>query len=478
MATQVIEDTRIRALNRRDPDPDGGYVLYWMQQSQRAGHNPALEHAVRVANEHDARLLVVFGLMEDYPEANARHYRFLLEGLADVAATLGRRRIAFDLRRGHPAEVALEAARGAVLVVCDRGYLRHQREWRERVAAAAGRRVVQVEGDVVVPVEVASDRREYAARTIRPKLQRLMNEYLVELRATALGKDSRALRGRASAFESIDPSDVDAALASLELDRTVPPVGHLFRGGTSAARRRLGAFLEKRLKRYREHRNQPQTDDLSYMGMHLHFGQISPVEVALAVEDSRYGDTADRDAFLEELVVRRELAVNYARFEPEYDRWAALPEWARATLRDHRDDGREHVYTRAQLERADTHDPYWNAAMREMRYTGYMHNHMRMYWGKKIIEWTSTPEHAYRTALHLNNKYFLDGRDPSSYANVGWLFGLHDRPWRERDVFGTVRYMSAGGLRRKAEPDAYVEKVDRLVEEARAAGVRFPEEEE
>jgi deoxyribodipyrimidine photo-lyase len=437
---------------------------------------------------------VVFGLMDDYPNANARHYRFLLEGLADVAATLNERRIAFDVRRGHPADVAMEAARGAaahegdaggtapapsgsdrgaIVVVCDRGYLRHQVEWRARVAREAGRRVIQVEGDVVVPVEVASDKREYAARTIRPKIERAMGDYLVDLRTTAIGKDSRALKGRASALASIDPTDIDAALGSLALDTTVPPVHHLFRGGTTEARRRLSRFVEERLKGYDEHRNQPHTDDLSYMGMYLHFGQISPVEVALTVEDSRYRATADRDAFLEELVVRRELAMNYTHYEPDYDAYAALPGWARKTLTAHRDDEREHVYTRRELENAETHDPYWNAAMREMRYTGYMHNYMRMYWGKKIIEWTNTPELAHRVALDLNNAYFLDGRDPNSYANVGWLFGLHDRPWGERDIFGTVRYMSSGGLERKADPEAYVAKVDRLVRQAREAGVTF-----
>ena len=475
MATRIIEDTRIRTLNDAPPDPEGGYVLYWMQQSQRAGHNPALEHAVRLANEHDVRLLVVFGLMDDYPEANARHYRFLLEGLADVAGTLDERRIAFDVRRGHPADVAIEAADGAVVVVCDRGYLRHQKQWRERVAKEAGRRVVQVEGDVVVPVEVASDKREYAARTIRPKIERAMGDYFVDLRTTAIGKESRGLKGRDSKFEVIDATNVDAALASLTLDTTVPPVHHLFRGGTSEARRRLSRFVEERLKRYDEHRNQPHTDDLSYMGMYLHFGQISPVEVALTVEDSRYGATRDRDSFVEEVVVRRELAMNYVHFEADYGAYSALPEWSRKTLDAHRDDEREHVYTRSELENAETHDPYWNAAMREMRYTGYMHNYMRMYWGKKIIEWTNTPEYAHRVALQLNNSYFLDGRDPNSYANVGWLFGLHDRPWNERDIFGTVRYMSSGGLERKTDPDAYVAKVDRLVEEAREAGVEVAE---
>jgi deoxyribodipyrimidine photo-lyase len=199
---------------------------------------------------------------------------------------------------------------------------------------------------------------------------------------------------------------------------------------------------------------------------------VSPVQVALAARESKAADN-QRESFLEELIVRRELAQNFAEYSPHYDSFECVPEWARKTLDKHRSDERHHQYTQGQLERARTHDPYWNAAMREMRYTGYMHNAMRMYWGKKILEWSSTPEHAHRTTLALNNRYFLDGRDANSYANIGWLFGLHDRPWGEREIFGTVRYMSSGGLERKADMEAYLEKVDRLVAEARAAGVRF-----
>jgi deoxyribodipyrimidine photo-lyase len=178
---------------------------------------------------------------------------------------------------------------------------------------------------------------------------------------------------------------------------------------------------------------------------------------------------ADVESYLEELVVRRELAVNHVHFRPDtYDRYDCLPDWARETLDAHADDEREHVYSAAELEQGQTHDPYWNAAMKEMRTTGYMHNYMRMYWGKKILEWTPDPRTAFDRALTLNNRYFLDGRDPNSYANVAWLFGLHDRGWKERPVYGKVRYMSRGGLERKADPDAYVEKVDRRAARAQA----------
>jgi len=202
------------------------------------------------------------------------------------------------------------------------------------------------------------------------------------------------------------------------------------------------------------------------MSLYLHFGQISPLELALRLTRLPSPLQEGRDAYLEELIVRRELAANFVHFTPDYDAFSSLPDWARRTLDAHSKDPRNPFYGPEQLEKAQTHDPYWNAAMVEMKVTGYMHNYMRMYWGKKILEWSSSPEVAYRTLLALNNRYFIDGRDPNSYANAGWIFGLHDRPWGGRSVYGTVRSMSAAGLERKCDIDAYVRKVERLAREA------------
>jgi deoxyribodipyrimidine photo-lyase len=456
-----VQEERIRKLNDAPPGK-GAYVLYWMQQSQRAEFNHALEYAVERANERGERLLVAFGLMDDYPEANQRHYRFLLEGLADAGAPLEQRGIRFAVQQGNPAEVALGLARDASVIVCDRGYLRHQKAWRGKVAAEARVEVVEVEADVVVPVAEASGKAEYAARTIRPKINRQRDKFLFELRATPVRKDSLDLN-----VESLDWSDADGLLERLKVDRTVPPVP-LFRGGTSEAKRILERFIESDLPAYEENRNQPQTDAVSHMSKYLHFGHISPVYLALQIRSAGGAPKNNRDAYLEELLVRRELACNFVEFTEDYDRYSCLPEWAKQTLKEHRGDDRPHRYTREQLENAGTHDDYWNAAMREMRYTGYMHNYMRMYWGKKILEWCNTPEYAFRVALELNNKYFIDGRDPNSYAGVAWVFGKHDRPWGERDVFGKVRYMAATGLERKCDIRGYVAKVDRLVEQVRS----------
>ncbi len=448
----MIHPARLQSLNAVPPR-EGRYVLYWMQASQRAQCNHALEYAVRQANERKLPVLAVFGLTANFPEANARHYAFMLEGLRETQAALQRRGIPLVARLGSPPEVALQLARDAALLVMDRGYLRLQKQWRQEVARRAPCPVVQVETDVVVPVEVASAKEEYAARTIRPRIQRHLETYLVPLRETRLKR-----KWEGPAPEGLDLTDVNALLRQLGVSGEVAPVAH-FTGGTSQGLAHLEQFLTHRLARYDTDRNEPKLDATSHVSPYLHFGQLSPLEIALAVREYEGPGPV---AYLEELLVRRELSCNFVHHNAAYDSYEALPGWARDTLARHARDRREYLYTREQFERAQTHDPYWNAAMQEMLLTGYMHNYMRMYWGKKIIEWSRTPEEAYTTLLYLNNKYFLDGRDPASFTNVAWCFGKHDRPWQERPVFGTVRYMNAAGLNRKFDMAGYVQRVSDL----------------
>ena len=285
---------------------------------------------------------------------------------------------------------------------------------------------------------------------------------MVDLTTTAVDKSLLNI-----SIDSIDLNDPHKVANSLKLEQTVPPVSQFFKGGTTQAKTILRTFLENKFVDYNRHRNQPQTNDVSHMSKYLHFGQISPVYIAQKIRYSR-GSQTNMESYIEELVVRRELAMNFTNFTPNYNSYSCLPDWAKKTLAEHKDDEREYIYTRDELENAETHDKYWNAAMNEMRYSGYMHNYMRMYWGKKILEWTNTPQHAFQTALYLNNKYFLDGRDPNSFTGIAWCFGNHDRAWTERAVFGKIRYMNANGLKRKADPDAYVEKVKQLIAEAKA----------
>ena len=452
-----IEATRIQVLNQKKM-ATGDYVLYWMQQSQRAEENHALEYAVELANHLDLPLLVVFGLTDTYPEANLRHYRFMLEGLRETVLALAERGIKMVVRRGEVPEVALATGQSAAAIVCDRGYLRHQRSWRRQVARQASCRVVQVESDVIIPVDVVSNKAEYAARTIRPKIHRELDAYLTAFQLTPLHKSSLEFK-----VDGLDLEDIDALLARMDLDGSTRPVSRFFKGGTRQAKKRLKAFVAHGLKSYSAHSNQPQTDDISHMSPYLHFGQISPLYLARTVKAAAKSslDQDEIDAFLEQMIVRRELAMNFVQFTPDYDRYTCIPGWARQTLDEHRKDRRPHRYALKQLEAADTHDRYWNAAMREMKNTGFMHNYMRMYWGKKILEWSRTPEQAFKSTLALNNKYFLDGRDPNSYTGVAWIYGIHDRAWQERPIFGKVRYMAATGLERKCDIEAYVKKVEK-----------------
>ena len=461
---QYIQDTRIQRLNDFDIRSDSAYVLYWMQQSQRAEYNHALEYAVQQANDLGLGVVAAFGLAPDYPEANLRHYTFMLEGLTETCALLEKRGIHMVVRLGSPPDVALNLGQNAAMIVCDCGYLEHQRLWREKVAQRSACSVVQVESDVIVPLKTVSSKAEYAARTIRPKIHKHLADYLLELKPVKVRHSTVNI-----SLDGLDLKQPADILALLNIDRSVPAVTRFFKGGTSRAEKLFGNFIRSRLKNYEKNHNQPQTDDISHMSMYLHFGQISPLYLALRIKQADHRLDSAKAAFLEELIVRRELAANFVYYHRDYDHFDCLPDWARKTLADHRKDRRPYTYTLRQLEDAKTHDPYWNAAMQEMKYTGFMHNYMRMYWGKKILEWSASPELAFRNTLALNNKYFLDGRDPNSYAGVAWIYGVHDRAWPQRPIYGKVRCMMASGLERKCDIRAYVDKVKAYILRAKGA---------
>jgi deoxyribodipyrimidine photo-lyase len=445
----MIQSTRIEDLNKKRVRR-ADYVLYWMQASQRSEYNHALEFAIQQANELNQPVVVYFGLTDRYPEANLRHYYFMLQGIQEVQSSLKERAIQMVIGRESPEVGAICMAKRASLLVCDGGYLKLQRHWRRYVSSGVDCLVIQVESDVVVPVREASGKEEYSAATLRPKIKRRLTEYLVPLEQSPPRKSSLDME-----FDSFDINDIGKVVSGLDIDHSVPKVDG-FRGGTSEARRRLHGFIENRLSGYPEHRNDPNADYLSGMSPYLHFGQISPLEIALEVMKS--GNSAT-DVYLEELMVRRELSINYVFYSPDYDSFEGLPGWAKKTLREHTADKRAYVYSLADLENAVTHDNYWNAAQKEMVTVGKMHGYMRMYWGKKILEWSAEPQEAYRTALYLNNKYELDGRDPNGFAGVAWCFGKHDRPWVTRPIFGSVRFMSYEGLRRKFDADRYAKNM-------------------
>ncbi len=445
----MIQQERIQLLNRK-PVLDNKYVLYWMQQSQRAECNHALEHAIGRANELGKPLIVYFGITEGFPDANERHYYFMLQGLNETRKTLGRRQVQMVIRHEDPDKGVLTLARDACLVVVDRGYLAVQRGWRRHAAERAACAVVQVESDVVVPVETVSEKEEYAAATIRRKLHRQYDSFLVPLGENRIIRSSMRMK-----FAQFPIDDIDRALRRLRVNRGASRV-RSFTGGTAYAKRLLAGFIRSKLEHFAEQRNDPTRDVLSSMSPYLHFGQISPIYVALQIRGAR---KLGKNAYLEELIVRRELSMNYVYYNQNYASFEGLPGWARATLRVHQKDPRPYIYGIEELEHGQTHDPYWNAAQKEMVTYGKMHGYMRMYWGKKIIEWTRDPEEAFEICLHLNNKYELDGRDPNGFTGVAWCFGKHDRAWAERRIFGKVRYMNAAGLRRKYRIDDYAGRI-------------------
>jgi deoxyribodipyrimidine photo-lyase len=443
--TDAIQNERIQPLNNVTAR-NGQYMVYWMQSSQRTEFNHALEYAIQKANELSQPLIVLFCLIADFPEANTRHYHFMLEGLKEVQLSLKNRRIFMVIQTGIPPSVITAIAKKASLVVVDRGYLRIQREWRRTTSLNIDCPFIQVESDVVVPVEEASVKEDFSAATFRPKIKKIVSKYLkplneYDLHISSLGMD----------FSSVSLDDADRTISDLKIDTRVSPV-ITFKGGTTQAKLNLSDFLERHLHRYSTDRNDPNLKATSNLSPYLHFGQISPLYIALKALET--GEEAC-ESFLEELIVRRELAVNYSYFNPVYDSYAGLPAWAQKTLYIHRTDRREVIYKLADFEGANTHDKYWNAAQREMLYTGKMHGYMRMYWGKKILEWSETPEEAFKIALYLNNKYELDGRDPNGFTGVSWCFGKHDRPWAERAIFGNIRYMNNNGLKRKFDADKY-----------------------
>ena len=448
----MIPPERILELNDH-PVQDRGFVLYWMQAAQRAQWNHALEYAIRLANERGKPVMAAFSLTDDFPEANLRSFSFMLEGLKETQAELAKQGIQLVILRGSPEQTIPTLAKDADAVVTDDGYLRIQVQWRRQVAEQCDCRVTEVTTNVIVPVETASEKENFSAGTLRPRIQKHLDTFLVPLKETKPKHSSLKLD-----IKSFVISDIDAALKKLKLDRSVKP-SPFFTGGTSHAKKRLKQFIKEKLDDYDTKRNDPLEDCQSNLSPYLHFGQISPLYIALEILKT---DSPGKDGFLEELIVRRELSHNFLYYNRRYDDYDALPPWALRTLNYHAKDKRDYVYTQAQFENAQTHDPYWNAAQMEMVITGKMHNYMRMYWGKKILEWTKSPKTAFKIALYLNNKYELDGRDPNAFAGMAWCFGKHDRAWGERTVFGKVRYMNAAGLKRKFDVDAYVAKIDAL----------------
>ncbi len=443
-----MKTDRLFALNRERFGE--GPVIYWMSRDQRAKDNWALVFAREMAADRGRPLGVVFCLVPEFLGAGKRQYAFMLQGLRQVEKDLLKLGIPFFLLEGNPVEEVPRFLfdRKAAALFTDFDPLRVKRNWRNEVAAMSGIPAFEVDAHNIVPCRKASNKKEYAAYTLRPKIHRLLSQYLHEFPSDL--KQPFPWNG------DVPSIDWEGAFRFCGCRRADLPEG--FAPGSRAGLQRLEAFLEDGLGRFHTDRNDPLAEGQSGLSPWLHFGHLAPQRAAMEA----LGTAPERkeiEAFIEELVVRRELSDNFCFYEEHYDSVESFPGWAKKTLDEHRNDERKDLYSLGEFEGAATHDALWNAAQREMMETGKMHGYMRMYWAKKILEWSPSPEEAMETAILLNDRYELDGRDPNGYAGVAWsIGGVHDRAWPERPVFGKIRYMNAAGSRRKFDVDAYIRR--------------------
>ena len=428
---------------------EGEFVLYWMQQSQRIDYNHALNLSITKANELKLPLIVCF-IFTSFPEANIRHYHFMYQGIVELKNRFTELNINFITLTGNPVTEVLVIAKKAKFLYMDMGYLKIQRYWRNEIIKSVKCSACIVESDVVVPVKTAYHKEAWSAGVFRPKISLYIESFLNEEHIPELLNKEKLFDNQLDTWLILKEK--------LSLSEDVK-ISSDFSGGESAALKRLNLFIKTKLTDYAGKRNDPSLNIQSNLSPYLHFGQISPVKIALEILKSK--DIPNTNAFLEELIIRRELAMNFVYFNNDYDNYTCLPDWAKKTLAKHSDNYREYEYDLSAFEQAKTHDSAWNSAQKEMLLTGKMHNYMRMYWGKKIIEWTDSPEKAYEIALYLNNKYQLDGRDANSFAGIAWCFGKHDRAWSHRSIFGSVRYMNYEGLKRKFDINKYIEKYEK-----------------
>jgi deoxyribodipyrimidine photo-lyase len=447
-----VNSKRISILRKDGPKP--GPVVLWMSRDQRVNDNWSLLFAQELATIQKVPLAVVFCLVPQFLGATTRQYGFMLKGLQYVEQDLSKKDVPFFLLTGFPGREIPQFIKKnkASALITDFDPLRIKREWADSLAKKVNVPFYEADSHNIVPCRTASPKQEYGAYTFRPKINRLLSEFLEEF--PPLKKHPFPWKG------AVVKPDWEKSLRSLRVNnvREVEWIN----SGEKAAFNFFKDFLERKLSSYDKKRNDPTQDGQSNLSPYLHFGQISAQRIALEILKVNV-DKHSREAFLEELIVRRELSDNFCLYNPNYDNFNGLPEWAKKTLNEHRKDKRNYIYSIEQLEYGQTHDDLWNAAQMEMVRRGKMHGYMRMYWAKKVFEWTESPERAMEFAIYLNDKYELDGRDPNGYAGIAWsIGGVHDRAWNERPIFGKIRYMSYNGCKTKFNIKKYIEYVHNM----------------
>lgn len=443
---QVISDVK-------DMPEDNKGILYWMLRDQRVQDNWAMLYAQRLAIKQEVPLHVCFCLVPTSLHPR-RHHMFMLKGLKEVQEELADLDVSFHLLTGEAGETVAKFVEQNKIggVVTDFSPLRQPRKWVEDVASLLPKNVpfCQVDAHSVVPCWVASDKLEYAARTIRPKIHKHLNTFLTEY--------PPVIKHPHKAETKAEQIDWEEAMNNPDVDGTVTEINWAT-PGSAAAFEMLDSFIKERLKYFGTERNDPTKEALSNLSPWIHFGQIAAQRCVLEVKKlkNKYKDSVD--SYIEELVVRKELAENFCFFNKKYDSIEGTNEWAKKTLEAHAKDTRKYTYTKEQFEKAETHEDLWNAAQAQLVKEGKMHGFLRMYWAKKILEWSESPQMALEISIYLNDKYSLDGSDPNGYTGCMWsICGVHDQGWAERDIFGKVRYMNYDGCKRKFDVDLFVSR--------------------
>lgn len=447
----MINNNRIRPLNRYDFKFKGP-VVYWMNREQRIDDNWALLYAQQIAHDKKVPLIVVHNLVSNYLGGGRRQFDFKIAGLLECEKALDEKNIPFYLFNRDDGIVEINSFikdTNACAVVTDFNPLKISNYWLNRVQEKNNVPFFQVDAHNIVPCWSVSNKKEFAARTIRPKINKLLKDFLDNY--------PKLQEQKYKWDRNLKKIKWDGLRKNRDFDNDAFPVTWI-QGGAQSAQKALKLFIEQRLDNYSEARNDPSKDFQSELSPYLHYGHISAQRIVIELMKSK-SDKENKDSFLEELIIRRELSDNFCFYNSEYDSIKGFPDWAKKTLLEHKNDKRDYIYNKDELERASTHDKIWNASQRQMLRTGKMHGYMRMYWAKKILEWSKDVETALANAIYLNDKYELDGRDPNGYVGIAWsIGGVHDRAWSERNIFGKIRYMGEKGIRNKFNIEKYVDK--------------------
>ena len=456
----LARDKRVTVRCAGAPDMAGKCVVYWMQRAERGLDNAALDKAIELGNALGLPVVAYFAGISNFPHANLRHYAFLNEGLVDIAEDCAARGVGFVLRR-HPHEDHLRffADVHAAMVIGDENPMREPQRWRMDLAEKLTVPFWTVDADVIVPSKLL-EKAQYSGAVIRPRLKRMMPDFIQPFANPTADKPWHTPKG----LQADDPHE-DMTRGWQYLDRSVKPV-EAWQGGRKAAWKRLELFATSKLGKYADDRMHPERDSTSRLSPYLHFGHIGPMTIVNALNaavEKEPSLAAARDSYFDEVITWRELSVNFCRYQPDYDNVKCVDNWAAETIAKHDKDKRDTLYTLEQLEAAQTHEDLWNAAQTQMIRHGWMPNYLRMYWGKKIVEWTPDAPTAMQWIIHLNDKYFLDGRDPNGYASIAWaVLGKFDRPWPERKIFGKRRYMTQASAMKKFDAKSYISSAEAL----------------